>query len=169
MKKKIKFEKNLKKKLSKVEELENKIQENMAGWQRAKADYENLKKRSQEEKERLAMFANADLLLELLSIVDNFQSAYGNLPKDLEENNWVIGIKYIKEQMEKFLTDHEVEAIKTIGEKFDPELHEAVDNVKSDKKEGTILEEVLKGYKFKNNVLRPARVRVSAGNKNDKD
>jgi len=145
-----------------LEEAKRKAEENLAGWKRALADYANFKKREEEAKKELIKFANENLILEILPIFDNFQNAYKSLPKDLEKNNWVEGIKYIKLQFENILKKIGVEEIKTVGEKFNPELHEAVEKVKiNEKKSGVVVDEVSKGYKLNGKVIRVAKVKVS--------
>lgn len=156
------MEKNLKKK---IKELETKIAEYTAGWQRTQADFLNFKKQVSEEKIRLIESANTDLVYQLLPVLDHFQLAAKHIPSELEDNNWASGIRQIEKQFEKILSDNGVEQIKSVGNKFDPEFHEAVEEVNSKKPEGEIIEEILAGYKFADKVLRPAKVKVSKGNK----
>jgi molecular chaperone GrpE len=158
-KKKLKQEKKKNKK-SEIEELKEKLDEAMNGWKRALADYENFKRRSEEDKKELVQYACENLILEILPILDNFQSAYKSLPKDLEDNNWAIGIKYIKDQFENVLKGNGVEELKTVGEKFNPEVHEAIEKVKSEEEKDMIIEEVVKGYKMGDKVIRAAKVKI---------
>lgn len=157
-KKKIKKEKKSKK--SKIEELKEELEETNNGWKRALADYENFKKRSEEDKKELVQYACENLILEMLPVLDNFESAYRALPKDLEGNSWAEGIGYIKDQMENVLKTNNVEAIKSEGEKFDPEIHEAIEKVKSKNEKDIVVEEVIKGYKMGDKVIRAAKVKV---------
>lgn len=170
-KKKIEIKnKKIKKKNSKneIEELKKKVEDNMNGWKRALADYENYKKRSEEDKKELVQYACENLILEILPVLDNFQSAYKSLPKNLEGNSWAEGIRYIKDQLENVLKNNGIEVIKSVGEKFDPEIHEAIEKVKSkgstnaigDKKD-MVVEEVVKGYRMKGKVIRAAKVKIS--------
>ena len=153
----------LKKKAKKdpLTECQQKMEEYKAGWLRAKADYANLQKRTAASSSEAIKFANAGLILELLPVVDNFQGAYKALPAELESDDWAKGIGFIKQQLEKLLEDNKVVAIKAVGEKFDPNYHEAMEQVKSDKKKGIVIEEVLRGYKLDGKVIRPARVKVA--------
>jgi molecular chaperone GrpE len=145
-----------------LEKAKKKAEENLAGWKRALADYANFRKREEENKKELIKYANENLILEILPVLDNFQSAYKNLPKDLEKNNWVEGIKYVKSQFESLLKNMGIEEIKTAGEKFNPELHEAVEKVKiDDKKPDIVMSEVLKGYRLGGKIIRAAKVRIS--------
>ncbi len=160
-KKKLKKEKK-EDKQSEIGVLQEKAEENMNGWKRALADYENYKKRSEEDKKELVQYASENLILEILPILDNFQSAYKSLPKDLENNNWAIGIRYIKDQFENVLKNNGVEELKTVGEKFNPEIHEAIEKVESeDGEKDIIVEEVVKGYKMGEKVIRAAKVKIN--------
>lgn len=152
---------NKKEEKSEIEILKKQVEENLGGWKRAKADYENLKKRTADEKKKISEFVNAEMILNLLPIVDNFASAYKNIPAEIQDNNWVRGIGFIKDQFDKFFLDNEVEAIKSLGEDFDPEMHEAIESVKNKAESGKIIEEIQTGYKFKDKVIRPARVKVA--------
>lgn len=146
-----------------IKELEEKIAELTTGWQRTQADFLNYKKQAEEEKNRYLKRANADLIYELLPVLDNFQLAAKHIPEDLANNNWAQGVKQIEKQFEDILSGEGLERIATVGEEFDPSLHEAIDHEASDKPENEILEEVLSGYKFDGEVIRPARVKVSKG------
>ncbi|NQV00263.1 MAG: nucleotide exchange factor GrpE [Parcubacteria group bacterium] len=158
-KKKLKKEKKKNKK-TEVEELEEKLDEATNGWKRALADYENFKKRSEEDKMELVQYASENLILEILPVLDNFQSAYKALPKDLEDHSWAEGIKYIKVQLEDVLKSNNVKELKTAGEKFDPEVHEAIEKVKSKNKKNIVIEEVVKGYKMGDKIIRAAKVKI---------
>jgi molecular chaperone GrpE len=93
--------------------------------------------------------------------LDNFQLAAKHIPENLENDNWAQGIKQIEKQFEDILISVGLERIQSVGEHFNPEFHEAVEEIESDKPEGEIVEEVLAGYKFDGDVLRPSKVRVS--------
>lgn len=147
----------------KIKEMEIKISELVSGWQRTQADFLNFKKQTDIERSSLIKNANSNLVYELLPILDNFRLAAKHVPKELESNNWVMGIRQIEKQFEDTLSAIGLEKISSLGEHFNPMLHEAIDHVKSEKPEGEIVEEVLSGYKFKDEVIRPSRVKVSAG------
>ncbi|OIN88964.1 nucleotide exchange factor GrpE [Candidatus Berkelbacteria bacterium CG1_02_42_45] len=144
-------------------ELEAKIAELTAGWQRTQADFLNFKKQAANDRLRLIKSANSDLVHQLLTVLDHFQLAARHIPKDLENHNWAQGIRQIERQFEKILADNGLEHIESVGQQFNPELHEAVEEVESEKPEGEIVEEILAGYKFADSVLRPAKVKVSKG------
>jgi molecular chaperone GrpE len=105
-----------------------------------------------------------DVILSMLPIVDNFDRAFQDVPKDVQANSWVTGIEFIHRQFEKMLADFQVTEIVAKGEMFNPEMHEAVGEVAaSDKvKPQTVVEVVEKGYRIGEKVLRPARVRVAS-------
>jgi len=152
---------NKEKLLSDFEKCKKQAEEYLAGWKRAKADLINYKKRQEEVVQEFIKFANQDLILELLPMLDNFRLAAQHLPKELENSEWVKGVFQIKNQLENLLKTRGIEEIKSVGEKFNPELHESVEEVESsDKKEGVIVEEVQKGYKLNGKVIRAARVKV---------
>jgi molecular chaperone GrpE len=144
-----------------IEKLKIQCDEYLNGWKRAKADYLNLKKETDEKQKSFFMMAKAGLIMEVLPIYDNLKKALQALPEE-QNNSWTEGIKQIKKQFETFLKQYEIEEIKTVGEKFNPEFHEAVSR---EKKEGVesdmIISELSSGYLMKGLVLVPAKVVVS--------
>jgi len=141
----------------KLEECEKKSQEYLAGWQRSRADFLNYKKEEAARMEELVKFANTELILRLLPILDNFDIAEKSLiGKDSPE---LKGFLQIKAQLLDFLKSQGVEKIKSVGEKFDPALHEAVGE-ESGQESGKIIEEIQKGYKLYGRVIRPAKVKI---------
>lgn len=145
----------------KTKELEEKIAELTAGWQRTQADFVNFKKQTADERIKLIQGAGADIVDQLLPVLDHFQLAAKHLPRDLETNNWAIGIRQIEKQFENILFENGLERIDSIGQEFNPQYHEAIEEVDSDQPSGTIVEEILSGYKFAGQVLRPAKVKVA--------
>jgi len=138
-------------------------EENLQGWQRAKADYQNLVRRQAQESENHAKFANEQLVLEILPLLDNFNHALNHLPSELADNNWVKGVMFIKNQLENILESQGVKAIECDGQEFDPAKHEAVakEKAKDPKKKNRILEVLQTGYMMKDKVIRAARVKVA--------
>ncbi len=145
----------------KTSPLEEKIAELTAGWQRTQADFINYKKQIEQDRARLVKTANANLIEAILPVLDNFALAAKHLPKELENNTWAQGIKQVEKQLESVLTSEGLEKIESVGQQFDPQLHEACDQVESDRPEGEIIEEIFPGYTFDGLVLRPAKVKVS--------
>lgn len=144
-----------------VKRLTKQNEDYLNGWKRAKADYINFKKESEQRQMEIVQFANADLVLQLFPLVDQFKKAFAHLPKDLEKNDWVKGMKHIQDNLNNFLKERGIEQIKTVGEKFDPEWHEAVERVKSKEKEEIVVEEVCVGFKMHDKVIQPAKVKVA--------
>jgi len=142
-------------------EAKKEAEENLAGWQRAKADFLNYKKDQEGRLDNLRKFANEDIIVSLLPTIDSFELATKHMPVELEDSDWVKGIICIKGMFENFLRDAGVFPIKAVGEKFDPNLFEAVGEIESDKPEDTVIEEVQKGYKMGDKVIRPAKVKIA--------
>lgn len=152
-------EENLKKEL---EIISKKAEEYLNGWKRAKADYLNFKKDTEKRQVEIIQFANTALIAEVLPIFDHFKLALKHVPTDQKEVEWVKGFSHIKKQFQDFLKDLGIVEIKTVGEKFNPEFHEAVAH---EKKEGfktdVIFEEVKAGYTLHGKVIYPAKVKVA--------
>jgi len=149
----------LKKKLEECEKLKS---EYLAGWQRARADLLNYKKDEIERIDELIKYADVGIILKILPILDNFEIAEKNLPENLKNDKNIKGILQIKTQLQDFFKNQGLEEIKTVGERFDPNLHEIVEEVeKKDCQPGTVIEEIQKGYKINGRLLRPAKVKVS--------
>lgn len=124
------------------------------------AEVENALKRSQREREETVRFANEGLILKLLDIMDNLEIAL-NSSKGKEAGIDPKGVAMILRQFSGILESEGLEKIKATGEKFDPYRHEAVEHVSSSQPDGTILEELKRGYTFRKKVIRPAIVKVA--------
>lgn len=134
----------------------------LAGWKRARADFLNYKKEEAERIKELIKYSNEELILKILPILDNIYVAERKIPDDLKDNKWVKGLLQIKNQILDFLKSQEVEEIKSLNKKFDPNFHEVVEEIeKKDSESGIIIEEIKKGYIFNGKVIRPARVKIS--------
>jgi molecular chaperone GrpE len=142
-------------------EVKAKAEANLAGWQRAQADFINYKKRSEQEKQDLSKFANSVLILNLLPVLDDFERAFSSLPPKMGKLSWLDGIKLIERKLWAVLQSQGLSPIKALGEPFDPAFHEAVRRDKG--KEGIIIEEVQKGYMLEDRVIRPTMVVVGNG------
>ncbi len=144
-----------------LQECRKQKDEYLAGWQRARADFLNYKKEEIERMGEILKCAGEEFILKILPILDNLDLAEKKLPEDLKKDDNVKGLLLIKTQISDFLKAQGVEEIKTVGEKFDPNLHEAVEQVEVKNKEsGVIIEEAQKGYKINGRLLRPAGVKV---------
>jgi molecular chaperone GrpE len=140
-----------------------KAESHLANWQRAEADLINYKRRSDQEKEEIAKFANTGLMLSLLPALDDLERAFSSIPDDLAASSWLDGIRLIAQKLRASLEAHGLSEIKALGEPFDPNFHEAVMQGKGE--EGLVVEEMQKGYKLLDRVIRPARVVVGNGEK----
>lgn len=139
-------------------------QDYLEGWQRAKADFINFKKDSIEEKGRLVKFAKADLIIQLVPVLDSFEMAIGNEKGEKVEfqNEWQVGMKHIHSQLLSVLKENGVEQLSPLDEKFNPSLQESIDIIEVDEneKDGIILEVIQKGYSLDGEIIRPAKVKV---------
>lgn len=147
--------------LKKYVELEGKCQEYLNGWKRAKADYENLKKETEKRSGELTEFVQAGMLLDILTIYDHYKLALSYIPKEQEQLDWVQGFLHIKKNFQDFFKQFDIEEIRTVGQEFNPEFHEAVSQEESDKPDGQIVKEVNPGYTMKDKVIRVAKVIVA--------
>ena len=138
-----------------------KAEANLAGWQRAQADFINYRRRSEQEKEETSKFANGLLMFSLLPILDDLERAFASVPPKLDKLGWVDGIRLIERKLRSTLEAQGLSLIKAIDEPFDPNLHEAVRQDKG--KEGIVVEELQRGYKFHDRVIRPTKVVVGNG------
>lgn len=145
-----------------TEILKKQNEEYLAGWQRARADYQNLQKDTARRITENSKYATEALLLELLPIVDHFKYAFKGIPPEERDSNWLKGIEYIQSNYMKILEEHGVEVIPTVGELFNPDLHEAVDEVEADGvKTGVVVEEMATGFKLNGKVIQCAKVKIA--------
>ena len=136
---------------------------------RLKADFENTKKRLEREKSEAIKFANERLLIEILPIVDNLDRAMASLSEGHDPEKVKQGLKLAQEELHQVLELHGVKTVKALGEPFDPERHEAVATVESDQaKDGTVVDEVQRGYALNGRFIRPSRVRIAQRKNSDK-
>ncbi len=149
----------LKKELAEKEELLNTYLEDL---KRVKADFENFAKRVDKESEKLFSKGAKTVLESMLAVKDDFERALESLSKDAP-SQLVKGVELIYQRFKKALEEHGVKELKSLGEKLDPYLHEAVQSVEHHSEQGTIVAEVQKGYLYKDELLRPSKVIVSKG------
>jgi len=139
-----------------LEECEKKKQEYFSGWQREKADFINYKNKESERMANLIEIIKEDIFSKILPIIDNFtlaEKAIKKKDKDVE------GLLLIKKQLEDVLKNEGVEEIPC--DKFNPCIHEAIEEIDGNEEK---LEEIQKGYKYNNRIMRPAKVRVYKNN-----
>lgn len=150
----------------KITELKSKCEEYLNGWKRAQADYQNLVKETAQQKMDIIKNANQGLVLELLPILDNFKMAFNQIPENEKDSAWVVGFSHIKKQFEDILTGYGLEAIETVGKKFNHEEHEAIETRNEEGQEDDIiLEERKAGYRMNGKVIQVAKVIVNSLNK----
>ena len=146
-------------------------QEYLDGWQRAKADFINAKKREDEERGEFIKFSKKELLKELLPALDSFHTAFGN--KEAWEKvdlNWRMGVQYIYSQLLGVLEKHGITLIDPkVGESFDPKKHASIGTVAvtEEEQDHTVAEVAQKGYALHDKILEPAKVKIAeyTGNK----
>lgn len=128
--------------------------------QRERADAQNIRRRHDEQIGGLKNMVTANVVQQLLPVIDNFERAIKHVPADLKDNDYVKGVQGIVKQFEKTLADMGVGRIQTVGQTFDPRLHEAisVDGEQGDHE--VISEEMQSGYVLGDNVIRHAMVKV---------
>ncbi len=137
------------------------VETNLAGWQRAQADFVNYKRRTEQEKEEISKFASAALVLNLLPVLDDLERAFTSIPRHMAKLSWVDGVRLIERKLQAILEAQGLSSIEALGKSFDPNLHEAAMHGKG--KEGIVIEELQKGYKLHDRVIRPATVVVGNG------
>lgn len=129
---------------------------------RVQAEYDNFRRRTQKEKEADRKYRSQSLITDLLPIVDNFERAIQAEVNNEAAKQFVDGIKMVYRQLNDALEKEGVEVIATVGETFDPHLHQGVVQVEDDQYESNVVvEELQKGYKLKDRVIRPAMVKVN--------
>jgi molecular chaperone GrpE len=136
--------------------------EYLDGWQRARAELANYKKRVEQDQENARQMAGISHLAKLLPVLDDFERAFQTLPPELSEEPWVDGVNMVQRKLQQVIEQEGVTPIETEGQTFDPNYHEAVTYEEIDGyEEGQIIAEMQKGYKMGEWVLRPALVRVA--------
>ena len=147
-----------------VAELEQRIDELTTLLQRERADSENLRRRHEDHVAELSGHVKADVIKELLPVIDNLERALNHAPKEFKDGDYVKGVESIARQLEEAFKKLGVEKIKTVGEAFDPDIHEAVSMDDTGKgKQEIVAEELQSGYKVDDRVIRHAMVRVKLG------
>jgi molecular chaperone GrpE len=146
-----------------LDEANAKATENLAGWQRERAEFSNYKKRQDQQMADLRAFSTVNLIKRLLPIQDDFERAQKTLPEGISHMTWIEGVMLIQRKLQMLL---ESEGVKTIevkpNDEFDPNLHEAISHDDADGIDsGHVIEMLQTGYKIGERVIRPALVRVA--------
>jgi molecular chaperone GrpE len=143
-----------------LKELEQKIAELTEALQRERADATNIRRRHEEDRAKMAEFYKAMVMQELLPAIDNLERAVRHTPKELADHDYVKGVKSVFKQFEQSFAQLGVKRIKTVGEIFDPRLHEAVQMEDGDGTVEVVCEELQPGYILGDEVIRHAMVKV---------
>jgi len=137
---------------------------------RVAADFDNYKKRTAREFENLVKFANENLIIKLTDTLDNFERALNHAKNSTDFDNLHKGVELIYESLKQVLEKEGLKPIKTVGQKFDPNFHEAISQKESDEHpEGVITDEISKGYLLNDRVIKAPKVIVSTGSQKEKE
>ena len=144
---------------AKARELEAKAAENLDGWQRAVAEFQNYKKRIDRDRESDKAIMKGDLIKRVLPVLDDLERALKNRPED---DAWTGGIELIQRKLQQILASEGLKRIEAEGTEFDPNFHEAISYESADGMEsGRVIAVVQNGYMLGDYVVRPAMVRVA--------
>jgi molecular chaperone GrpE len=144
-----------------LSEIKQKAEDYLDSWKRAQADFINYKRRTEQEKLEMGKYANTQLILSLLPILDDFERAFESITPRLAKTDWVDGIRLIERKLRTTFEAQGLSPIKAEGDTFDPNLHEAV--MHSNGEDGKVVQEMQKGYKLHDKVIRPSKVAVGNG------
>ncbi|WNF37706.1 nucleotide exchange factor GrpE [Bacillaceae bacterium IKA-2] len=146
----------------KIEALETEMKELKDRLVRIQADYDNFRRRTKQEKEAAAKYKAQSLIEEIIPAVDNFDRALGVKAESEEAKAILQGMDMVYRQLADALKNEGLEIIESVGQSFDPHFHQAVTQVETDEFESNqVVEELQKGYKLRDRVLRPAMVKVN--------
>jgi len=135
---------------------------NLDGWQRTQAEFANARKRFEKQRVEVFTSVNADLVVKLLPLIDDFERALASAPDSIQNDPWLAGVTLIYRKMLAILEDMNVQVIPAEGEVFDPNVHEALSSERSaGHPSGTIVREMRRGYRLGDRVIRPSLVTVA--------
>lgn len=143
-----------------INDLEQQVAELTEALQRERADAMNVRRRAEEDKQRLAGFYKATIMQEFLPALYNLERALKHTPAELAGHDYVKGVEGVAKQFEKVFTDLGITRIKTVGEPFNPALHEAISIEDGDGEVEVVCEELQPGYVLGDEVIRHAMVKV---------
>ncbi len=143
-----------------VAELQQQIADLTDALQRERADVSNVRRQHDAQIGNLRNSVKTTVISDLLPVIDNFERALKHVPKDLEGNDFVKGVQGVVKQFETTLANMGVERIKTVGEVFNPQIHEAVSMDEGDGTVEVVCEELQPGYRLGDDVIRHAMVKV---------
>jgi molecular chaperone GrpE len=142
------------------EALAQEVAELTEALQRERADAINIRRRHEEQVASLKTMVKADVVRELLPVIDNFERALKHVPQELADDAFVKGVQGVVKQFEQTLQNMGVQRIKTVGQPFSPHLHEAVGVEEGDGEQEVVSEELQAGYQIGDTVIRHAMVKV---------
>jgi len=157
------IKKTLKKFRNSLKACEAEKGEYLTGWQKERAEFANYRKQEDERKINFSESVRERILTRFLSVLDSFNMAFANKENwEKADENWRKGVEYIYTQMNTIFDEYGVKTIGDVGEAFDPNIHQSIDTVETDKKENDhkVASIVQKGYKLGERIMRPARVNV---------
>lgn len=140
-------------------EIQEEAATNLAGWQRAQADFENYKKREEAKQADILEFAKEVTIVKLLPTLDALEQGLRHAPPGVDEN-WLKGIEGTLQKLDKVLAEMGVKKIEAVGKPFDPNFHEAIREAAGDE-DGIVLEELQTGFELNGKVIRPSQVVIS--------
>lgn len=159
---------------SELEKIKLELDSAMNGWKRAQADFENYKRRKENENKELVEFAREVTVAKLLPALDSLEQALRHMPEyqksevgepdvgfEKQYKNWQTGANGIVVQLDKTLGELGVKKIEALGKKFDPNFHEAVREVEGEQESGIIVQELQTGFELNGKVIRPSQVTIS--------
>jgi molecular chaperone GrpE len=153
---------------SEIEQLKNdleaergKAENYLDQWKRTQADFDNYRRRTEQEKGDLSQNTTCFVLANILPVMDDLDRALAAVPEESAGLPWIDGIRLIYKKFHSILESMGVEEVCALGEPFDPALHEAVAHMEGD--EGKVINEVQKGYKLRDKLVRPSQVVVGKG------
>ena len=146
--------------VNELDECKKKSEEYLNGWKRERADFINYKKEEMERIGTLLKYANEELLLKIIPVLDNIFLAEQHIPEEIKKNKCTEGFGHIKNQLKDFLSKEGIEVIETIGSVFDPNTMEAVGETEGGLN-NTVSEEVQRGYTLNGKVIRVAKVKIN--------
>lgn len=137
--------------------------EYLEGWQRARAEFANARKRMERDRADARRNATIDVVSRLLPILDDFERALETVPKEIADHTWFEGVALVHRKLRSILEGVDIERIDAVGKPFDPNVHEAVLQEESDEyASGIVIKELQSGYRLNDRVIRPAMVVVAA-------
>jgi molecular chaperone GrpE len=146
--------------------LEKKIEELNDKLLRSLAENQNLRKIHEKEREDLIKYSSSSFAREILNLADNLERAFGLLKdnpkfKSNEFKDTMLGIELIEKELINSFDKNGIKSFESVGRKFDPNFHQALNEVENEQEDGTVINEIQKGYMLNDRLLRPALVSIS--------